>query len=50
MVNYYLSKRTDLYGAVMTNNNSAGNGYATTVGGNLVTTSVIYGIGMKHTF
>jgi predicted porin len=50
MVNYLLSKRTDLYGAVMANNNSAGNGYATTTGGNLITTSVTYGIGMRHTF
>jgi len=50
LVDYSMSKRTNLYAGVMANNNSAGNGYAVTTGGNLITTSVIYGTGMRHTF
>jgi len=50
LADYMLSKRTNLYAGVMANNNSAGNGYAPVTGANLTTTSVIYGLGMKHIF
>jgi predicted porin len=50
LADYMLSKRTNLYTGVMFNNNSAGNGYAPVANANLTTTSVTYGLGMKHTF
>jgi len=50
LADYMLSKRTNLYTGVMFNNNSAGNGYAPVTGANLTTTSVTYGLGMKHIF
>ena len=56
LADYSLSKRTNLYAGVMANNNSASNGYlapasnTNTAATNLTTTSVTYGIGMRHTF
>jgi predicted porin len=58
LAEYMMSKRTNLYTGVMFNNNSAGNGYAPVTstgaapaaGPNLITTSVTYGLGMRHTF
>ena len=56
LADYSLSKRTNLYAGVMANNNSASNGYVAaasntnTAGTNLITTSVTYGLGMRHTF
>jgi len=50
LADYSLSKRTNLYAGVMANNNSASNGYAPATGANLITTSVTYGLGMRHTF
>jgi predicted porin len=52
MADYMLSKRTNLYAGVMANNNSAGAGYVPSAPGatNLITTSVTYGLGMKHIF
>ena len=50
LADYSLSKRTNLYAGVMANNNSASNGYAPTTGANNITTSVTYGLGMRHAF
>jgi len=56
LADYSLSKRTNLYAGVMANNNSAGNGYVAVAGNgqsaatNLTTTSVTYGLGMRHAF
>ena len=52
MADYYMSKRTNLYAGVMSNNNSASNGVLSTGTNNqnLITTSVTYGLGMRHTF
>jgi len=50
LVDYGMSKRTNLYAGVMANNNSAGAGYLVSGNTNLTTTSVIYGTGIRHTF
>jgi predicted porin len=51
MVEYYLSKRTNLYAAFMNANATGGqNGTATFTGSNGSSASQTYGLGMRHTF